>query len=54
MISGGSVRVPTVKGLTAFDPDDVGFMAYPAWNEGEEHSIANAYSWNRRFGLVPR
>ena len=34
MISGGSVRVPTVKGLTAFDPDDVGFMAYPAWNEG--------------------
>ena len=46
MISGGSVRVPTVKGLTAFDPDDVGFMAYPAWNEGEEHSIANAYSWN--------
>lgn len=46
MISGGSIRVPTVKGLTAFDPDDVGFMAYPAWNEGEEHSIANAYAWN--------
>lgn len=46
MISGGSVRVPTVKGLTAFEPDDVGFMAYPSWNEGEAHSIANAYSWN--------
>ncbi|MDO4549118.1 MAG: extracellular solute-binding protein [Clostridia bacterium] len=46
MISGGSIRVPTVKSLTAFDPDNVGFMAYPQWNEGQPHSIANAYAWN--------
>ena len=46
MISGGSLRVPTVKGLTAFDPNYVGFMAYPEWNKGQGSSIANAYSWN--------
>lgn len=46
MISGGSIRVPTVKGLTAFDPDDVGYMAYPQWNEGQPSSIANGYAWN--------
>lgn len=46
MISAGSLRVPTVKGLTAFDPNNVGFMANPEWNEGQGSSISNAYSWN--------
>ncbi len=46
MISGGSVRVPTVKSLTSFDPNYVGFMAYPEWNSGQGNSIANAYAWN--------
>ena len=47
MITGTGVNLLSlIHILTAFDPDDVGFMAYPAWNEGEEHSIANAYSWN--------
>lgn len=46
MISGGSIRMPTVKGLTSFDPNYVGFMAYPEWNKGQGSSIANAYAWN--------
>jgi len=46
MISGGSIRMPTVKSLTAFDPDYVEFMAYPEWNAGQGSSIANAYAWN--------
>ncbi|PYG87127.1 carbohydrate ABC transporter substrate-binding protein (CUT1 family) [Ruminiclostridium sufflavum DSM 19573] len=46
MISGGSIRMPTVKSLTSFDPNYVGFMAYPEWNKGQGSSIANAYAWN--------
>lgn len=46
MISAGSIRVPTVKSLSSFDPDDVGYMANPSWNEGQESSIANGYAWN--------
>ena len=46
MISGGSIRVPTVKSLTAFDPDMVGYFAYPQWNEGQPSSLANGYAWN--------
>lgn len=46
MVSGGSIRVPTVKSLTAFDPNYVGYFAYPQWNEGQPSSIANGYAWN--------
>jgi multiple sugar transport system substrate-binding protein len=46
MISGGSVRMPTVKSLTSFDPNYVDFMSYPEWNNGQGNSIANAYAWN--------
>lgn len=40
MIFGGSVRMPTVRGLTAFDPNYVQFMPFPG------ASISNAAGWH--------
>ena len=46
MCYGGSVRVPTVKSLTAFDPEYVGFMGFPAMVEGGDPCVTAVAGWH--------
>jgi multiple sugar transport system substrate-binding protein len=46
MIFGGSVRVPTVKGLSVFDPDYVNIMGNPAMEKGGEKSLTAVAGWH--------
>jgi multiple sugar transport system substrate-binding protein len=46
MIFGGSVRVPTVKSLSAFDPDYVNILANPAMTEDGEKTKTAVAGWH--------
>lgn len=45
MIAGAGVRMPTVQSQTAFDPEDVGFMALPGVDE-ETPGKSYSAGWN--------
>jgi multiple sugar transport system substrate-binding protein len=46
MIFGGSVRVPTVKGLTVFDPGYVSILGNPAMEKGGDKSTTACAGWH--------
>ena len=45
MIAAGSIRMPTVQGTCAFDPEDIGFMALPGIDENTP-GLSYAAGWN--------
>lgn len=46
MIFGGSIRVPTVRSLSSFDPNDVQFMKFPANTPGEGSTTSVMGGWH--------
>ena len=46
MCFGGSVRVPTVKSLVAFNPDDTGYMGNPALTADGEKTLSPVAGWH--------